>query len=157
MYGYTKVNADAKLKSITPDNLESDFTIDDQSSIDWDNNEQKLDLGIQGHTANLIIGANFPVVALYGGVGVSITQTNLALLGYYPIPTLDLINSNLVITDESAEKDPINIEIKNSDGGKTKPRLNAGIRFKFSVVTIHADYTWANYSVLTAGLGISFK
>jgi hypothetical protein len=137
-----------------------DLNVVDNSTIDWDNNEQKLDLDIQGQTVNLLIGANFPVVALYGGAGVSITKTNLAMLGYYPIPGLnvdDPINPFLEITDQSAEKDPINIEIKNSDGSTTKPRLNAGIRFKFSVITIHADYTWANYSVLTAGLGISFR
>ena len=49
--------------------------------------------------------------------------------------------------------DPIDMEIKNQDGGVTKPRLNAGIRFKLAIVTIHFDYSWANYSVFTAGLG----
>jgi hypothetical protein len=61
------------------------------------------------------------------------------------------------VTNQSAIKDPIDIEIKNQDGGTTKPRFNAGIRFKFAVVTIHFDYTYANYSVATAGLGISLR
>ena len=47
--------------------------------------------------------------------------------------------------------------VKNADGSTTKPRLNAGIRFKFAVVTLHFDYTYANYSVATAGLGISLR
>jgi hypothetical protein len=36
-------------------------------------------------------------------------------------------------------------------------RLNAGMRIKLAVLTIHFDYTKANYSVFTAGLGISFR
>jgi hypothetical protein len=36
-------------------------------------------------------------------------------------------------------------------------RANIGFRIKLAVVTIHADYTKAQYNVLTAGLGISFR
>ena len=36
-------------------------------------------------------------------------------------------------------------------------RLNAGMKLTLGVLTIHADYTKANYSVITAGLGISFR
>jgi hypothetical protein len=53
--------------------------------------------------------------------------------------------------------DPISMEIKNQDGSVTKPRFNAGVRFKMAIVTIHFDYSWANYSVFTAGLGFSFR
>jgi hypothetical protein len=53
--------------------------------------------------------------------------------------------------------DPIDMEIKNQDGSVTKPRFNAGVRFKMAIVTIHFDYSWANYSVFTAGLGFSFR
>jgi hypothetical protein len=53
--------------------------------------------------------------------------------------------------------DPIDMEFKNKEGGITKPRLNAGVRFKLAILTIHFDYSWANYSVLSAGLGFSFR
>ncbi len=159
MYGYTHLNANAKLASITPADLSSpDFTIVDHTSgISWE--DQNLDLTTQGHTANFLVGATLPVVAFYGGVGISITQTNLKANGYYPLPTVNLSDpaNPIHVTNESALKDPIDIEIKNTDGGTTKPRFNAGIRFKFTVVTIHFDYTYANYSVATAGLGISFR
>ena len=128
--------------------------------VSFDN--QNFDVVTQGHTANALVSANLPVVCFYGGVGVSITQTNLKLNGYYPIPTIvtDPLDPNFgtpVVGDEQALKDHINVEIKNQDGGTTKPRLNAGIRFKFAVITLHFDYTWANYSVATAGFGINIR
>ena len=65
--------------------------------------------------------------------------------------------TQIIVTDETAKEDPIDISIKSSDGSATKPRLNAGFRLKFAIVTIHFDYTYANYSVACAGLGINFR
>jgi hypothetical protein len=154
MYGYTNVGLDAQLNGIDPGDID---VADNTTSIDWD--DQNFDMKTQGHTANFLVGANLPIVAFYGGIGVSVTQTNLKLNGYYPIPVVNVNTGQLEVTDASAElgKDPIDIEIKNRDGGTTKPRFNVGMRLKFAVVTIHFDYTYANYSVATAGLGFSFR
>jgi hypothetical protein len=46
-----------------------------------------------------------------------------------------------------------NMDIENFSG----LRANVGFRIKLAVVTIHADYTRAQYNVLTTGLGISFR
>jgi len=155
MYGYTNLNVNASLTSVTPALIGA---IDNTSNISWD--DQNFDLLTQGHTANFLVGANLPVVAFYGGVGISITQTNLKMNGYFPIPSLNLDdpqNPFTEVTDNSAQKDPIDVEIKNSDGSVTTPRFNAGMRFKFAVITLHFDYTYANYSVATVGLGFSFR
>lgn len=159
MYGYTKVNVNMELTSITPELMgATDVT---SESVNFD--DQNFDIVTQGHTANALVSANLPIVCFYGGIGVSITQTNLKLNGYYPVPAIITNPADPdydptftpVVTDQSALKDPIDIEIKNQDGGTTKPRLNAGIRFKFAVITLHFDYTWANYSVATVGLGVN--
>ena len=152
-YGYTKLNVNNKLSSITPADLNA---VDNTTTKSWDG--QELDLVTQGHTANFLVGANLPVVAFYGGLGISLTQTNLKLNGDFPVPTLNICPPPFSeVTDASAVTDPLDLEIKNSDGGIMKPRLNAGIRFKFAVITLQFDYTYANYSVATAGLGISFR
>jgi hypothetical protein len=152
-YGYTKLNVNNKLNPITP----ADFNAaDNTTSMSWDN--QELDLVTQGHTANFLVGANLPVVAFYGGVGISMTKTNLKLNGDFPVPILTTSPPiEVAVTNDSAVKDPLDLEIKNSDGGIMKPRLNAGLRFKFTLITLQFDYTYANYSVATAGLGISFR
>jgi hypothetical protein len=56
-----------------------------------------------------------------------------------------------------SQNNPIDIKVKNQDGGITKARYNLGMRLKLAIITIHFDYTHANYNVLTAGLGISFR
>jgi hypothetical protein len=156
MYGYTKVNLHSSLKPLTPTMLDAqDLT----TLADW--NTQNMDMQFQGHTANLLIGVNLPVVTFYGGAGISITKANLNLNGDFPVPTIipDVADPyyRVVVRDNDVVTDPISIEIKNQDGGITKPRFNIGMRFKFTVITLHADYTWANYSVATVGLGISFR
>ena len=152
-YGYTKLNVNNQLNPITP----ADFNAaDNTTTMSWD--DQELDLVTQGHTANFIVGANLPVVSFYGGLGISVTQTDLKLNGDFPVPTLTTSPPiEVVVTDNSAVTDPIDVEIKNTDGGIMKPRINAGLRFKFTVITLQFDYTYANYSVATAGLGISFR
>jgi hypothetical protein len=157
MYGYTKVNFHSNLKPLTPSMLNAqDLT----TLADW--NSQNMDMQFQSHTANLIIGVTLPVVSFYGGAGISITKTNLNLNGDFPVPNIitDVADPNfgeVVVTDNDFKTDPFNIEVKNQDGGTTKPRFNLGMRFKFTVITLHADYTWANYSVATIGLGISLR
>ncbi len=151
-YGYTNLKVNVKLNSITP----AAVGAVDNSSHSWDN--QNFDLQTQGHTVNFLVGADLPVVCFYGGLGISLSQTNLKLNGDFPVPTLNTGPPPFAeVTDASTVTDPLDVEIKNSDGGIAKPRLNAGIRFKFTVITLHLDYTYANYSVATAGLGISFR
>ncbi|NJK97730.1 MAG: hypothetical protein HC905_24995 [Bacteroidales bacterium] len=111
-------------------------------------------------TGNILASFDFPVIAVYAGVGISSTNTNLKLTGDYPMATIETSGINtgkIVVKDENKIPNPIDIEMKSMDGSKTKPRLNGGVRFKFAIITLHFDYTYANYSVATAGLGISFR
>lgn len=143
--GFTKFNTNINL-NVTPDRYGAGFT----GSGDYTN--QDLGLEVKSFTASLLVGANLPVVCFYGGVGFARTNANLSLNGVFPIPTVD--GTELAITDI---ENPIDVDITNSDGSKTKPRLNAGMRLKMGVFTIHGDYTYANYSVATVGVGISFR
>jgi len=148
MYGYTKlhtiIDLDVDKNSINAGSLPGEET------NAWD--DQYMKLMVQSHTANLLIAANLKVVCLYGGIGFVTTKTNLKLEGEYPTVYIDGTTPSV-----QALVNPIDMEIKNQDDGKTKPRFNAGVRFKLAVVTLHFDYSWANYSVMTAGLGFSFR
>ena len=121
----------------------------------YDNQELLLD--ISNITANLLVSGDFKIICIYGGVGISSSTSILQLNGNYPFPEIEPTSGQINITDETALVNPIDITIKSSDGSATKPRFNAGLRLKFAVVTIHFDYTYANYSVASAGLGISFR
>ena len=113
-------------------------------------------LDVRNFTANLLVSADLKIVCFYGGVGISSTNTNLQLNGMYPFPEVNA-GGQILVTTDSAIEDPIDISIKSNDGSATKPRYNIGMRLKFAVVTINFDYTYANYSIASAGLGISFR
>jgi hypothetical protein len=153
MAGYTKFSSSFNL-SVAPEDIDGTPAFDRTENVSFDN--QTLDLTVKSFTVNLLVSANLPIICFYGGLGIANTKTDLALTGYYPVPTLEL-PFGPVVTDESATKDPVSLEIKNNDGKPTKPRINVGLRLKLGVITIHGDYTYANYSNVTAGLGISFR
>ena len=115
--------------------------------------DQKMVTTVSSFTTNILVSADLPVVTLYGGVGLAITNANLKLEGNYPMISNVTIDGPVV----EAQADPVDIKIKNQDGGVTKPRLNAGLRLKLAVITINLDYTWANYSMATLGLGLSIR
>ncbi len=115
---------------------------------------QRMALEVQSLTANLLVSANLPVVCFYGGVGIANTKTTLGPDGFYPVPML--VNTIPTVNETSAAEIP-SMEILNNEGTPTKPRYNIGLRLKLGVITIHGDYTYANYSNITAGLGISFR
>jgi hypothetical protein len=148
MYGFTKLHTFVNL-NVSPNDINAG-SLPGATSSTWDN--QQIKLVTRSQTANLIISANLPVVCFYGGIGFVTTKTNLKLAGDYPSVYLDGI-----VPSVQALTDPVDMNIKNKDGSITKPRFNAGIRFKLAVITIHFDYSWANYSVVTAGLGVSFR
>lgn len=119
--------------------------------------DQELLLDISNITANIIFSGDFKIICLYGGVGISSSTTNLQLNGNYPFPDIDPGSGQIRIDETTALSDPIDISIKSTDGSATKPRFNAGFRLKFAVVTLNFDYTYANYSIASAGLGVSFR
>jgi hypothetical protein len=150
MGGYTQLKTTAKL-SLTPQyytDLNPSLTYSGTDKFD----NQKMEMKVQGMTFNILASFDLPVVTFYGAIGISNTKTTLKLKGDYPIISVNGTTASIVPLI-----DPLSIEMKSMNGGKTKPRLNAGIKFKLSVITIHFDYTYANYSVATAGLGISVR
>jgi hypothetical protein len=150
--GYTKLNSKNGL------DFQASF-YDDFADVVIDNEAlysgQELTLDVSNISANLIVSGDFKIICLYGGVGISSTTSNLKLNGNYPFPEVN--GTQIIVDDDTSKKDPIDITVKSKDGGITKPRFNAGLRFKFAVVTINFDYTYANYSIASAGLGISFR
>ena len=156
--GYTKLEVTVPIE-LQPDASICHFNNYD---INSDFEDQEVNMEVTAYSVNLLISKKLPVVTFYGGVGYSKTQTVIDVAGNYAIPAFNSTYSILdpytpskpgpVYTDANVEQVPI-IDIKNHSG----LRLNAGIRFTLGVLTIHGDYTKANYSVVTAGLGISFR
>lgn len=148
MGGYTKLNGKIGF-TVNP----SDIGMGNYNNLPastW--NDQDMMLTTTSFTANLLVSANLPVVCFYGGVGFATTKTKLKLTGNFPVASITASGPQV-----NAVKDPINFSVKNQDGGVTKPRVDIGMRIKLGILTINFDYTKANYSVATAGLGVSFR
>ncbi len=146
--GFTKFTAGNEL-SITPASIGLN---DSYASGTWDG--QKLDMEIKSFTASALFSFDLPIITFYGGLGLVTTNSTIAFKGDYPIAE---VNESSGEIEASLIKDPLKINIRNDNGGVTSPRLNAGMRLKFAIVTMHFDYIYAKYSVFSFGLGISVR
>ena len=147
MGGYTKVTVGI------PVSMEPEKT-DNMTYELSDFEGQKVNMEVSAYTFNLLISKKLPIVTFFGGLGYSGTSTSVAVDGNFALPSFDPLISTTdpVYVDANVVAIP-SIDIESFSG----VRLNAGMRLLFGVLTIHADYTKANYSVITAGLGISFR
>jgi hypothetical protein len=149
--GYTKLTANVplSLQPGTPTNystykLATSFT------------DQNLNVVVGALNISAIASLNLPVITFYGGLGYSKTKTTIDLSGNFPLPQAVAIPTpHAEYNDNGVKKgsDFPKMDIKNFSG----MRANIGFRIKLAVITIHADYTRAQYNVLTAGLGVSFR
>jgi hypothetical protein len=151
--GYTKLQGHIPLslqvEADAPTNYSSSYNI----STSFQN--QKMSVDIKALNVGVIGSLNLPVITFYGGLGYSKTSTDVKLTGNYPLPRVNLAVSTTegVYEDAGVQKNFPPMEIKNFSG----LRANIGLRLKFSVITIHADYTRAQYNVFSTGFGISFR
>lgn len=142
-----------KLKGGIPLNVEPGTPQDYAPSVSFDN--QMLNMEVTGLNISAIASLNLPVITFYGGLGYSKTKTAMTLAGNFPTPVWDG-SQNRIEYNNSGVKTSAQfpaMEIKNYSG----LRANIGLRIKLAIITIHADYTRAQYNVLSAGLGISVR
>jgi hypothetical protein len=146
--GYTKVTTAAQL------NMQPIADISVPDSPNWI--DQFLHMDISGWTVNLIASQSIPVITVYEGIGYSSSLVDFALLGHYPINTITTDPDRFPQTTYNVVTDPIpegSMQIENF----RNLRLNAGVRVKLALLTIHYDFTRTLYSTHTVGVGISFR
>lgn len=142
--------------SLTPDIL----GVNDATGGNIDFSNQQLDLKIESFTANAIVSIDIPVLTVYAGLGISSTSADMKMLGNYPIPNpLNLSGNQISIVGSTSGNtqdiyaNPLSFKMK----AGTKPRLNIGFKIKMGLIALNFDYTNADYSIITTGLGISFR
>jgi hypothetical protein len=150
--GYTKLQANVPL-GLEPDPSVGQAYITYNPATAFKN--QILNVKVNSLNVSAIGSVNLKVITFYGGVGYCKTQTTMALSGNYPTPTPILTTPFVQYNDSGVKKgsDFPKLDIKNFSG----LRANVGFRLKLAIVTIHFDYTRAQYNVFTTGLGFSFR
>lgn len=99
----------------------------------------ELDISSGGFTSRLLVGANFPVISFYTGLGYGSTNSDFDLKGEYNIP------------GEGVKVDPL-VHYKTNGFD-----FNAGLRLRLGFLAIHGDYTFGTYPTLTVGVGINIR
>lgn len=106
--------------------------------------DQKLSTDATSYTARLLVSKSIPVLTVYGGLGYNSNSSDYKLKGHYqyansPLPPYQMV-------------DPFNLSYTS-----TGFVANAGFRVKLAVFMLFADYTYANTSMYTAGMGFTFR
>lgn len=146
--GYTKVTTAAQL------NMKPIAEVPASELHNWD--DQFLNMDISGWTVNLIASQSIPVITVYEGIGYSSSLVDFALLGHYPINAIVTEGDDFGKTTYNIVEDPIpegDMRVENFNN----LRLNAGVRIKLALLTIHYDFTKTLYATHTVGVGISFR
>jgi hypothetical protein len=156
--GYTKLQGNVPL-SLKPDPAVAaqNYTTPYNSATSF--NDQNININVAALNISAIASLNLPVITLYGGIGYCKTKTEMEFTGNFPTPvlvtpTLPAVpypEYNNTGVKKGTDFPAMNIE--NFSG----MRANIGLRIKLAVITIHADYTRAQYNVISTGLGISFR
>ena len=151
--GYTKLMADVPL-ALDPDQsvVQAYTTVNPATAF----NSQNMKVNVEALNVSAIASLNLPVITFYGGIGYTKTRTGMELSGNFPLPVFVATPVPHAEYNDSGIKkgsDFPKMDIKNFSG----MRANIGFKIKLAIVTIHADYTRAQYNVLTTGLGFSFR
>jgi len=110
--------------------------------VSYKDNEGKLEIGANSYTVRALAGINIPILSIYAGIGYGNTGSNFDVKGTF---------SGIPLEDSPVEN-PISLAYT-TDGFD----FNVGLRLKFAIFAIYADYTIGDYSVITAGLGFSVR
>jgi hypothetical protein len=152
--GYTKLEGNAPL------NLKPDLTVAQAYTTPFNTatafTNQNVNINVTALNVSAIASLNLPVITFYGGLGYCKTKTAMNFEGDFPTPVLvatPLPHAEYNNSGVKTGKDFPSMNIENFSG----MRANIGFRIKLAVITIHADYTKAQYNVFSTGLGISFR
>lgn len=110
--------------------------------FDSANPDQEAVFESSATTIQGVISKKVAVLTFYGGLGLNIAKTKLAVNGDYDFDG----NGSTEVSN------PFSLEAASSG-----PRLTAGMRLKLAVFAFHADYTIQKYKALTVGFGINVR
>jgi hypothetical protein len=129
----------------------STVEVNPNPTFNWD--DQFVSQKVEGWTLNLIASQTIPVLTFYQGIGYSSSAVRLLVEGHYPIPKVITEGEDIGKTSYEIFADPIDLKYENFNN----LRLNAGVRIKLGVLTLHYDFTHTLYATHSVGVGISFR
>lgn len=120
-------------------------TLNAVTDVEFNSSNGDLDVKSDAYTARLLVGANFPIVCFYTGLGYGNSNSDFNVLG-------DFVLEDEITGVSETVTDPIKQNFTTSTFD-----FNAGMRIRLGVFALHAEYTVGEYSAITGGVGISFR
>jgi len=118
----------------------------DMSEFELDGENQVGLFNINNWTVQAIVSKKISVLTIYGSVGYSDITSSLKMKGEYIVVDESYPSLDFSVTD------PININYH-----ENSVRMTGGLKLKFGPISIHGDYTWQEYHIVSAGLGVSIR
>ncbi|PIE87567.1 MAG: hypothetical protein CSA01_00215 [Bacteroidetes bacterium] len=109
-------------------------------------NNQRIEMGVNAYTFQVIGGVNLKFIDAYLGLGYTGGNTSWSALGTY---NYDFNNDGNYDTNETIV-DPFDLKF-NVSGFKA----TTGLRFNLGPIKLFADYTFQKYPAFTTGLAVS--
>jgi len=106
---------------------------------------QRLEWGTGAWAITALVGKSLPVLSVYAGLGVETAATEVAMKGTYEIENDQGIPATV--------EDPLTVSFDRN----TSLRALGGARIRLGFIALYLEGTLANYSSLTAGLGLSIR
>lgn len=118
-------------------NLKWDLEDNDYAASGY--KDQELNSKSYAYTARLLISKSIPVLTVYGALGYNGGDAKFNMDGHYSVGGSPII-------------DPFALSYSAGNFA-----ANLGLRLKLGVVLLYGDYTFSDYSLFSAGLGITFR
>ena len=126
-------------------NLNTDFFFSNTSVIQVSpGSKASFDASIW--TVQALVSKKISVLTVYGGIGYNSINSKYDMTGEYGFQ--DVLDPSKTVF----VKDPVSLEFPLNGF-----RATAGLRLKFAIFTLHADYTLQEYNTLTVGFGFSVR
>lgn len=132
--------------------LKPDADAYNPNPLDYSN--QKLTMSGYGWSLGTIVSAKLLFFTPYLGINYASSSMNLKMEGNYPvsIPNDEISTTHPEYSKVSNLKDPVSI-----DGVVSGFRGNAGVRLKFLLLVIGADYSIGAYNTATISVGLNLQ
>lgn len=156
LLAYSEFNFDITSPSIaiTPQTLAdaSGIIITDNSGASYE--DQGFAMEMNSFNGALLVGLNIPVIRPFVGVGFNKASVNTGLTGTFPILSVDetVLSPDDLFVVNDVEDSPLYLEAE-----RTFVNFQAGINIKIAVFTIHAQYTYQEYSMYSGGIALGFR
>ncbi len=145
-FTYAKINAEVGF-----DFTEADYDIDPMvpQSVTYQHlDDQRLTFDTKAYKYGLIVSKKVGILTVFGSVGNNTTETNIDLVGNYPI--LEDGDTEVII---KGEKDPLSLDL----GSATNIAYNGGLRLKLAFFKIYASVNRAQYTSFNAGIALGAR